>query len=136
MFFSGYGDPEVYPRPDGDAYITGFPDAAIKVTESPGSEEVRSEMVNRLIDATKKTSSELGNIPPHTEQSCYLPTTDDGIPIIGAIPEVKGAFIAAGHGCWGILNGPATGEAMADLIIKGKATHVNLEVFGLDSPYR
>ena len=136
VFFSGQGDPEVYPRLDGDAYITGFPDAAIKVTESPGSEEVRPEMVNRLIDATKKTSSELGDIPPHTEQSCYLPTTDDGIPIIGEIPEVKGAFIAAGHGCWGILNGPATGEAVAGLLIDGKSEHVSLQNFGLNSPYR
>lgn len=136
VFFSGQGDPEVYPRPDGDAYITGFPDPAIKVTESPGREEVRPEMVNRLVDATKKTSSELGDIPPHTKQSCYLPTTDDGIPIIGEIPEVKGAFIAAGHGCWGILNGPATGEAVAALLVDGKSHHVNLQSFGLDSPYR
>lgn len=136
VFFSGHGDPEVYPRPDGDAYITGFPDAAIKVTETPGDEEVRSEMVNRLIDATKKTSSELGDIPPHTKQSCYLPTTDDGIPIIGEVPGVNGAFIAAGHGCWGILNGPATGEAIAELLIEGQTKRVNLEVFGLDSPYR
>ncbi|KAL7527475.1 hypothetical protein ACHAWF_002191 [Thalassiosira exigua] len=29
VFFQGHGDPEVYPRPDGDAYITGFPDPAI-----------------------------------------------------------------------------------------------------------
>lgn len=67
VFFSGHGDPEVYPRPDGDAYITGFPDAAVVVTESPGNEEVRSDVVARLIDATKKVSSELGPIPPVSE---------------------------------------------------------------------
>lgn len=106
------------------------------MTESPGNEEVRREMVNKLIDATKKTSTELGDIPPHTEQACYLPTTEDGIPLIGEIPGVKGAFVAAGHGCWGILNGPATGEAVAELLVKGKAQHVNLQVFGLDSPHR
>ncbi|KAL3805579.1 hypothetical protein HJC23_005823 [Cyclotella cryptica] len=136
VFFSGHGDPEVYPRPDGDAYITGFPDPSIIVTESPGNEEVRPEMVNKLIDATKKTSTELGDIPPHTRQACYLPTTDDGIPVIGEIPGVKGAFVAAGHGCWGILNGPATGEAVAELLMKGKAEHVKLSVFGVKSPYR
>jgi glycine/D-amino acid oxidase-like deaminating enzyme len=112
-----------------NAYITGFPDAAVLVTESPGNEEVRPEMVNRLIDATKKTSSELGDIPPRTKQSCYLPTTDNGIPLIGEVPGVKGAFIAAGHGCWGILNGPATGEAIAELLIEGNAKHVDLKRF-------
>ncbi|EED87673.1 predicted protein [Thalassiosira pseudonana CCMP1335] len=136
VFFSGHGDPEVYPRPDGDAYITGFPDPSMIVNESPGMEEVRAEVVDKLIDATKKTSSELGDIPPHTQQSCYLPTTSDGIPIIGELPEVKGAFVAAGHGCWGILNGPATGESVAELLVKGETTHVDLKVFGFDSPYR
>ena len=112
-----------------NAYITGFPDAAVLVTESPGNEEVRPEMVNRLIDATKKSSSELGDIPPHTKQSCYLPTTDNGIPLIGEVPGVKGAFIAAGHGCWGILNGPATGEAIAELLVEGEVKHVDLKRF-------
>ena len=93
-------------------------------------------MINKLVNATKKTSSELGNIPPHTEQSCYLPTTYDGIPIIGKIPGVKGGFIATGHGCWGILNGPATGEAIAELLIEGKASHISLDIFALDSPHR
>lgn len=136
VFFSGHGDPEVYPRPDGDAYITGFPGSAVVVTESPGDEEVNPEVVNMLVDATKKVSSELGPIPPHTEQCCYLPTTNDGIPVIGEIPGVKGAFVASGHGCWGILNGPATGEAMAELLTGGETKHVDIKLLGVDSPYR
>ena len=136
VFFQGHGDPEVYPRPDCDAYITGFPDPAIKVTETPGNEEVRSEKVNQLIDATKKTSSELGDIPPHTQQSCYLPTTADGLPVIGPLAGVKGAFVASGHGCWGKLNSPATGEAVAELLVEGKAKSIDLRMFGVDSPYR
>jgi glycine/D-amino acid oxidase-like deaminating enzyme len=136
VFFSGHGDPEVYPRPDGDAYITGFPDPAVVVTESPGNEEIRPDVVSRLVDATKKVSSELGPIPPHTEQSCYLPTTNDGIPVIGEIPGVKGAYIGGGHGCWGILNGPATGEAIAELLTEGETKHVDIKMLGVDSPYR
>jgi len=93
-------------------------------------------VVNRLIDATKKTSSELGDIPPHTEQACYLPTTMDGIPVIGEVPGVKGAFVASGHGCWGILNGPATGEAVAEMLVEGKAKSLDLGMLGVDSPYR
>jgi glycine/D-amino acid oxidase-like deaminating enzyme len=133
VFFQGHGDPEVYPRPDGDAYITGFPDPAIIVTELPGMEEVRSEKVYQLIDAMKKTSSELGDIPPHTTQACYLPTTKGGIPIIGHIPGVHGAYVASGHGCWGILNGPATGEAIAELLMDGKTTSLDLSLFDVSS---
>ena len=116
--------------------MVGFPDPSIFVSESPGNEEVRSEKVDALIDATKKTSSELGDIPPHTMQACYLPTTMDGIPVIGPVPGVKGAFVASGHGCWGILNGPATGEAVAELLVDGEAKSLDLRLLGLDSPYR
>ena len=106
------------------------------VTETPGQEEVRPEVVSRLIDATKKTSSELGDVPPHTQQACYLPTTTDGIPVIGALPGVKGAFVASGHGCWGILNSPATGAAVAEMLVDGKAKSLDLRMLGVDSPYR
>ncbi|GMH06396.1 hypothetical protein Nepgr_008236 [Nepenthes gracilis] len=40
------------------------------------------------------------------EQACFLPCTDDGIPIIGEIPGVKGCFVGTGQSCWGIPNGP------------------------------
>mmetsp|Transcript_10149 Transcript_10149/g.23769 ORF Transcript_10149/g.23769 Transcript_10149/m.23769 type:complete len:374 (+) Transcript_10149:5-1126(+) len=137
VFFQGHGDPEVYPRPDGDAYITGFPDGPLfSMKETPGEEEVRAEKIDQLVDATEKTSSELGGIKPHTVQSCYLPTTTDGLPVIGPIAGVEGGFIASGHGCWGILNSPATGQAMAELLVKGKSSHLDLRLLGLDSPYR
>lgn len=97
---------------------------------------MRPEVINRLIDATKKTSSELGDIPPHTKQSCYLPTTNDGLPVIGELPGVKGAFVASGHGCWGILNSPATGEAVAEMLVDGKAKSLDLRLLGINSPYR
>ncbi|KAJ0780475.1 putative D-amino-acid oxidase [Helianthus annuus] len=39
------------------------------------------------------------------EQACFLPCTDDNIPVIGEIPGMKGCYVATGHSCWGILNG-------------------------------
>lgn len=32
-------------------------------------------------------------------------------------------------GCWGILNGPGTGACMAELILEGQASSVDLEPF-------
>jgi len=37
-------------------------------------------------------------------------------------------FVATGHSCWGILNAPATGEALAQLILSGKSD-LDLEAF-------
>jgi glycine/D-amino acid oxidase-like deaminating enzyme len=55
--------------------------------------------------------------------------TRDGLPLIGKVPGVEGAYIATGHSVWGILNAPATGEAMAELIVDGAAHTVDLVPF-------
>ncbi len=62
-------------------------------------------------------------------QACFRPVARDGLPLIGRVPGVAGAYLATGHGVWGILNGPATGEAMAELIAGGAAQSVDLSAF-------
>jgi hypothetical protein len=57
------------------------------------------------------------------------PVTEDGLPFIGAIPGVDGAYVATGHSVWGLLNAPATSEAMSELILDGAARHVDLMPF-------
>ena len=47
-----------------------------------------------------------------------MPESSDEIPLIGAIPGYPEVYIGCGHSCWGILLGPATGEALAALIDK------------------
>jgi glycine/D-amino acid oxidase-like deaminating enzyme len=133
VFFSGCGDPEVYVRPDQTAYCTGFPEPARVVAEPPGQERVLPEKIAAILesvkDATAASESFELQSDPIVQQACYLPTTDDGIPVIGSLRE-EGCFIAAGHSCWGILLGPATGESMASLIALGKETeHVDLRGF-------
>mmetsp|Transcript_8449 Transcript_8449/g.16502 ORF Transcript_8449/g.16502 Transcript_8449/m.16502 type:complete len:207 (+) Transcript_8449:2-622(+) len=129
VFFQGLGDPEVYPRPEGEVYVTGYPDNPIVVTETPGQEEVREEVCDRLEGAMKLVSSELAGATIHTKQSCHLPVSADGNPVIGKIPGAKGAYVASGHSCWGILNGPATGLAVAELVMDGKASCVDISAF-------
>jgi len=62
-------------------------------------------------------------------QACFRPIISDGLPLIGQVPGVAGAYVATGHSVWGILNAPATGEAMADLIVEGAARTVDLSPF-------
>jgi glycine/D-amino acid oxidase-like deaminating enzyme len=35
--------------------------------------------------------------------------------MIGKVPQSEGIYVATGHRVWGILNAPATGEALAEL---------------------
>ena len=131
VFFSGCGDPEVYVRPDSTAYCTGFPEPARVVTEKPGEEVVSADRVKTIVDAVRKASNGALSLKTDTatEQACYLPTTEDGIPVMGAIAGKEGCFIASGHTCWGILMGPASGESMANLIATGSSPHVDLDPF-------
>jgi glycine/D-amino acid oxidase-like deaminating enzyme len=55
--------------------------------------------------------------------------TDDGLPLIGRVPGMAGAYVATGHGPWGMLNAPATGLALAELIVDGRAESVELAPF-------
>ena len=81
----------------------------------------------------QQVSSELQAAPVEAQQACHLPTFADGVPVIGAVPGVPGAFVASGGGCWGILCGPATGLALSELILDGAATSVDITPF---SPQR
>lgn len=60
-------------------------------------------------------------------QACYLPVSVDDVPVIGAVHGADGVFVAAGHSCWGIVNGPDTGSALADLIVDGRCEWLNLD---------
>jgi glycine/D-amino acid oxidase-like deaminating enzyme len=62
-------------------------------------------------------------------QACYRPVTRDGLPLIGRVPAVEGLYVATGHSVWGILNAPATAEAMAELIVEGAAHAVDISAF-------
>ena len=67
--------------------------------------------------------------PLLSEGACYRPMCDDALPIMGAVPGVPGAYVATGHNCWGILNAPASGLAMAELLTAGAAGAVDLRPF-------
>ncbi len=55
--------------------------------------------------------------------------TRDGLPLLGQVAGIEGAYVATGHNVWGILNAPASGEAMAELLLEGAAKSVDLAPF-------
>ncbi|WVZ61918.1 hypothetical protein U9M48_011725 [Paspalum notatum var. saurae] len=124
-------DPEVYPRPTGEVYICGMskdenpPDDPATITGEPDSIAMLHKIAGKVSSQLKKEEG----AEVVAEQACYLPCTTDGLPVIGEMPGVKGCYVATGHSCWGILNGPATGAALAELILDGKAKIVDLEPF-------
>jgi glycine/D-amino acid oxidase-like deaminating enzyme len=120
--------PELFPRPDGTTYVCAISSEAplpidpAEVAPDPGA-------IARLETMCGDISPVLGQAKIVARQACYRPVTRDGLPLIGPVPGVAGAYIATGHSVWGILNAPATGEAIAELITEGAARTVDLAPF-------
>ena len=110
--------PEMYPRPDGTVYVCGEIDE-MRLPKSARDIEPDAENVGTLRSFVSGLPPPLANAEQVAEQACFLPSSNsgDGLPLIGAVPEVRGAFVAAGHGCWGILDAPMTGWLMSKLVL-------------------
>jgi glycine/D-amino acid oxidase-like deaminating enzyme len=121
-------EPEIFPRPDGTVYVCGMRDPA-PLPESPDDVEVRGAACDVLARAAGRVSKGLATAHVERRQACYRPVTDDGVPLIGRVPELPGAYVATGHGPWGMLNAPATGLALAELIADGASALVDLSPF-------
>ncbi len=57
--------------------------------------------------------------------------TPDHHPILGAVPEVPGFYLANGFSGHGVMHAPATGKILADLILTGKTGLVDARLLDL-----
>lgn len=78
-----------------------------------------------------KSMSYIGDSQPDIQQACMRPCLSDGNPVMGEIPNVKGAYISSGHNCWGILWAPVSGLCMAELVATGSSKTVDLSPFSI-----
>jgi len=129
--------PRVIPRPNGDIYICGCGGNTILrshelVNGRNGPENMlpQQERVQAVMESFASMSSTMSRRQPDVAQACMRPCTSDGLPIMGRIPGSQNAFISTGHNCWGILWGPISGLAMAELILEGRCTFLrNISAF-------
>ena len=128
---------EFYPRPDGSLYLCGLGGSTyISGAElrlggrcySPGSVTADASRIAAGLRTFRSISS-LGDAEPSVTQACMRPLLPDGLPIMGSVPGVKGAYVSAGHNCWGILWAPVSGYAMAEIVATGSSNIVDLSPF-------
>jgi sarcosine oxidase subunit beta len=61
-----------------------------------------------------------------------LDMTPDGNAVMGRIPGLERAYVAAGFSGHGFMHSPAAGKVMAELILDGEARSVDIEPLGLE----
>jgi glycine/D-amino acid oxidase-like deaminating enzyme len=120
--------PELFPRPDGTVYACAVSSSS-PLPDDPAAVVPDDGAIGRLRRICATLSPALASAPAVAEQACYRPVTRDGLPLIGAVPGLAGAYVATGHSVWGMLNAPATGEAMAELLLDGAPRSVDLAPF-------
>ncbi|KAG8863392.1 hypothetical protein FRC20_010800 [Serendipita sp. 405] len=123
--------PEFYPRPDGTLYICGDHSDPLrqrpftqKATDATPSEFAIKNHTERL----ELVGSGLKDAEIVKAQACFRPESRRNRPIIGQLTTggLEGVWIASGHSVWGICNGPGTGKVMAELLLDGEASSVDI----------
>lgn len=123
--------PEIFPRADGTVWACAISSTAA-LPRDPADVAADAGAHARLEALCRSLAPALAEAPIVARQACFRPVTEDGLPLIGKVPGVDRVYVATGHSVWGMLNAPATGEAMAELILDGAARHVDLAPFAAD----
>jgi glycine/D-amino acid oxidase-like deaminating enzyme len=119
---------EVFPRADGSTLITVFSDVR-PLPSDPAAVIPDVIEIERLQLIAERLSPIFRAERIMARQACFRPVTQDGLPLIGKVRQTEGAYVATGHSVWGILNAPATAEALTELIADGVASSTDLTPF-------
>lgn len=119
--------PEIYARPNNEVYACGEGDHLIPLPKSSDLVECDDSRCQEIVDQVSTISEELRDGEVTARQACYLPNVEGrgGGPLVGAT-SVKGLLMGAGHTCWGIQNGPATGKLLSEMVWDGKVSSAQI----------
>jgi glycine/D-amino acid oxidase-like deaminating enzyme len=120
--------PELFPRADGTTWVCAISSTGALPIDPADVAPDRGAHA-RLEALCRHISPALAAAPIKARQACFRPVTEDGLPLIGAVPGIAGAYVATGHSVWGMLNAPATGEVISELILDGAARRIDLAPF-------
>lgn len=122
--------PEIYARPNNELYACGEGDHLVPLPATSADVVCDESRCQDIVDYVGAVSDELRDGKVLVRQACYLPQVEvGGGPLVGGT-GIKGVFMAAGHTCWGIQNGPGTGKIMSEFVFDGAAR--SAKVGGLD----
>lgn len=111
----GLEELEIYPRADGSVVVAGLSRPAAPPADPTAVGPDRGAAA-RLSAAARAVLPALAAARRVEARACLRPLSADGTPLIGPLPGRPGLWLATGHGPWGILEAPATGELLADLL--------------------
>ncbi len=91
--------PELFPRADGTTYVCAV-SSETPLPIDPATVEPDPDAIERLEAICRDLSPELSPDKIIARQACFRPISSDGLPVIGRVPGVSGAYVATGHSVW------------------------------------
>jgi D-amino-acid dehydrogenase len=101
------------------ADLGGFVRFAGTLEFSGLNEDLRRSRLEQLTLGARQSLRGMGDSVPISEWCGLRPCLPDGLPAVGPAPRVPGLYVATGHAMMGLTLGPATGEAVAEIVLDG-----------------
>jgi sarcosine oxidase subunit beta len=119
----------VYFRREGPGLLLGMTDRREPSSFNTNTDDVFLAM---LIENAVRRVPTLESAPLASGWAGLYDVTPDANPILGPVSEVDGFLVAAGFSGHGFMHAPATGQLVAEMIVDGSATTIDVSGFKLD----
>ncbi len=122
--FADHGDNYATPKASGLIYLgTTEERAGFDVSPTPAARD-------QILAFALRASAVLGEAEAVEQTACLRPLSADGVPILSSVPGLAGAFVGSGHGRKGVMQAPASGQILAQLVL-GETPALDLAPFDL-----
>jgi sarcosine oxidase subunit beta len=121
-------EPTWYMRREGPGLLLGMGSAESEALD----EQVDPEAIEQLIDYSIYRAPALHDAGLMTRWAGLRPATPDEGPILGPVPHLQGYLNDCGWGGNGVMNAPAAGRALAELITCGETSEIDIRSFSAD----
>ncbi len=118
-------------RPEGLGFLLAWNDPE----ETPGYKlNFEPSFIEKILEraARRVPIFEQLAVNPKRAWAGLYEMTPDHHPVLGAVPQVPGFFLANGFSGHGVMHAPATGKILADLVLRGTTELIDAEVLSLD----
>jgi sarcosine oxidase subunit beta len=117
-------------RPEGLGFLLAWNDPE----ETPGFRtDVEPTFIEKILTRAANRVPGFENIAvnPKRAWAGLYEMTPDHHPILGAVPDVPGFFLANGFSGHGVMHAPATGKILSDLVLTGRCELVDTSLLSI-----
>lgn len=119
----GYRDNYIVPWADGRVVVGATREEGVGFDP-----RVTAGGVDEVLGAGLRLAPGLADATLEEVRVGLRPGSPDGLPMVGEVPGVEGAYVATGHGPTGLTLGPYSGKVISDLV-RGETPEVDLSAF-------